>query len=187
MDHLERMGIVHRDLAARNVLIRAGKDGETVVKLSDFGLGKVLDDAAYYVSAEARALPVKWCAPETMTHRRFSSRSDVWSFGVTFWEVWSWGEEPYCDWEGKLLKNLSNGDRLHRPSGCPDDLWTSCATPCFAWEAAQRPTFEVLYGHLVAKQLELFGADDEGDSDSASVEASEATAYSAVQGYAVTE
>jgi serine/threonine protein kinase len=106
MDHLERLGILHRDLAARNVLVRCGRDEDVCVKLSDFGLGRILD--AYnkeYVMQQgvwswvlccvltvvhpAKPLPTAWTAPEALTHMRFSSKSDVWSYAITVWEVCS--------------------------------------------------------------------------------------------------
>ncbi|CAJ0954535.1 unnamed protein product, partial [Ranitomeya imitator] len=94
MKYLSDMGYVHRDLAARNILINSN----LVCKVSDFGLSRVLEDdpeAAY--TTRGGKIPIRWTAPEAIAFRKFTSASDVWSYGIVMWEVMSYGERPY--WE----------------------------------------------------------------------------------------
>ena len=87
MEYLTQNQIIHRDLAARNILVA---DQETV-KISDFGLARQGDS---YVMSSATTIPVKWEALECLTHRKYSHKSDVWSFGVTLWEMFAYGRNP---------------------------------------------------------------------------------------------
>ncbi|MGH0164110.1 UNVERIFIED_CONTAM: hypothetical protein FKN15_046483 [Acipenser sinensis] len=99
MNYLSDLGYIHRDLAARNILVNSN----LVCKVSDFGLSRGLEDdpdAAYTTSGGK--IPIRWTAPEAIAYRKFSSASDVWSYGVVMWEVTSYGERPY--W------NLTNRD-----------------------------------------------------------------------------
>ncbi|KJE95342.1 tyrosine-protein kinase transforming protein ros [Capsaspora owczarzaki ATCC 30864] len=97
MEYLGTLHFVHRDLAARNCLVGQGM----VVKIADFGLSRELADEHDYYRMQTRGkLPLKWMAPETMTFRKFSSMSDVWSFGVTAWECCSYGAVPYGKMDG---------------------------------------------------------------------------------------
>uniref|UniRef100_A0A8C5SRA7 Protein kinase domain-containing protein n=2 Tax=Elapidae TaxID=8602 RepID=A0A8C5SRA7_LATLA len=94
MRYLADMGYVHRDLAARNILVNSN----LVCKVSDFGLSRVIEDdpEAVYTTTGGK-IPVRWTGPEAIQYRKFTSASDVWSYGIVMWEVMSYGERPYWD------------------------------------------------------------------------------------------
>merc|ERR1719435_44216 len=133
MDYLTQNKIIHRDLAARNILVA---DQETV-KISDFGLARVATNDCYVMNSSSN-IPVRWEAIECLTHRKYSHKSDVWSFGVTLWEMFAYGRNPtmegcedyftttersrqdYKDW----LAKLEAGQRLPRTDVCPEFLYS---------------------------------------------------------------
>ncbi|KJE98249.1 hypothetical protein CAOG_09189 [Capsaspora owczarzaki ATCC 30864] len=141
MEYLGTLNFVHRDLAARNCLVGQGM----VVKIADFGLSRELTDEQDYYRMQTRGkLPVKWMAPETMTFRKFSSMSDVWSFGVTAWECSSYGAMPYGKMNGaEALAHLEAGGRLPRPEHCSTDLF-SLMFSCWNSIPELRPSFTQL-------------------------------------------
>uniref|UniRef100_A0A8D0EV26 Protein kinase domain-containing protein n=1 Tax=Strix occidentalis caurina TaxID=311401 RepID=A0A8D0EV26_STROC len=111
MAYLEQNSVIHRDLAARNCLV-----GEShVVKVSDFGMSRiVLDDQ--YTSSTGTKFPVKWSAPEVFSYSNYSTKSDVWSFGVLMWEVFSEGKIPYENrTNGEVVEEINAGFRLYKP------------------------------------------------------------------------
>ncbi|KAH6939297.1 hypothetical protein HPB50_016923 [Hyalomma asiaticum] len=139
MQYLEEKRIVHRDLAARNILV-ASKDH---VKISDFGLAQFTDSQYYYyIRTKNRKLPMKWYAPESILFGKFSSKSDVWSYGVTLWEMFSYGEDPVI--QGVTQENLGNelllGKRLACPAECPANLYQLMLL-CWASDSHSRPQF----------------------------------------------
>ncbi|XP_046561926.1 tyrosine-protein kinase Btk29A-like, partial [Haliotis rubra] len=144
MCYLEQRKFIHRDLAARNCLV--GQDH--VVKVADFGLARyVIDDE--YTSSAGTKFPVKWAPPEVLSYTRFSSKSDVWAFGVLMWEVFSGGEMPYSG-----MKNLDVVDyvitsnrRLQKPMMCPE-LMFKVMMHCWDVKPERRPGFTELHRRL---------------------------------------
>nr|CAI5828826.1 unnamed protein product [Callosobruchus analis] len=94
MQYLEKNELVHRDLAARNILLAS----KNQAKISDFGLSKLMQ--IFLRAKEGGKWPLKWYAPESYNYGQFSNKSDVWSFGVTIWEMYTFGQTPYGDLKG---------------------------------------------------------------------------------------
>ncbi|TPP58759.1 Tyrosine-protein kinase SYK [Fasciola gigantica] len=97
----------------------------------------------YYRAASAGKWPLKWYAPECIYYFRFDSKSDVWSYGITLWEVYSYGERPYRMKGAQILAMLDQGLRLSRPSRCPESIY-SLMQQCWNFEGVRRPTFAEL-------------------------------------------
>jgi serine/threonine protein kinase len=143
MKYLEEKKVIHRDLAARNLLTTHGDAyHKSIVKIADFGLSRATEGGFYH--SENQTIPFKWTAPEVIKHGTFSSSSDVWSFGVTLWEIFSYGELPYPFMGNKEATDaVAQGYRLPSPSGCPQDVYQVMLS-CWKERAEDRPSFEVL-------------------------------------------
>ncbi|KAH0508991.1 Tyrosine-protein kinase SYK [Microtus ochrogaster] len=138
MKYLEESNFVHRDLAARNVLLVT----QHYAKISDFGLSKALRaDENYYKAQTHGKWPVKWYAPECINYYKFSSKSDVWSFGVLMWEAFSYGQKPYRGMKGsEVSAMLEKGERMGCPPGCPREMY-DLMNLCWTYEVENRPGF----------------------------------------------
>ncbi|XP_066998191.1 ephrin type-A receptor 5 isoform X2 [Anabrus simplex] len=138
MQYLSEMNYVHRDLAARNVLVNA----QLVCKIADFGLSREIEsttEGAY--TTRGGKIPVRWTAPEAIAFRKFTSASDVWSFGIVCWEVMSYGERPYWNWSNQdVIKSIEKGYRLPAPMDCPEAIY-QLMLDCWQKERTHRPTF----------------------------------------------
>ncbi|KAI8510373.1 Tyrosine-protein kinase htk16 [Branchiostoma belcheri] len=142
MMYLEEKRFVHRDLAARNILL-ASKDQ---LKISDFGLSRAVGAGSdYYKASAGGRWPVKWYAPESINYGTFSHASDVWSYGVTLWEMFSYGQQPYGDMTGAQVIQFieEEGKRLSKPDKCPEKVY-QIMLRCWSYEPSQRPTFQML-------------------------------------------
>ncbi|XP_067891899.1 tyrosine-protein kinase Tec [Heterodontus francisci] len=139
MSYLEANGFIHRDLAARNCLVNESH----VVKVSDFGMTRyVLDDQ--YTSSSGTKFPVKWSPPEVLHYSKFSSKSDVWSFGVLMWEVYNEGKMPFeTKTNAEVVDFISSGFRLYRPKQASKAVY-EIMTQCWHEKAERRPTFSYL-------------------------------------------
>ncbi|XP_032528833.1 tyrosine-protein kinase Shark isoform X1 [Danaus plexippus] len=138
MNYLESRRFVHRDLAARNILLATRHQA----KISDFGLSRALSsDSSYYKASRGGKWPIKWYAPESYNYGTFSHKSDVWSYGVTLWEMFSGGKQPYGEMRGiEAIQIVESGQRLDRPLDCPDDIY-QVMLDCWAYSPDLRPTF----------------------------------------------
>lgn len=137
MKYLEENNFVHRDLAARNVLLVT----QHYAKISDFGLSKALGSNDYYKAEHYGKWPVKWYAPECMNFFKFSSKSDVWSFGVLMWETFSYGQKPYKGMKGgEVAQMIERGERMESPTSCPPDIYELMKL-CWTYNVDDRPAF----------------------------------------------
>lgn len=142
MDYLETRRFIHRDLAARNVLLASRE----MVKIGDFGLMRGLSqETDHYVMGAHRRIPFAWCAPESLRIGSFSHSSDVWMFGVTLWEMFTYCEEPWFGLSGRqiLWRVEREGERLEKPPDCPQEIY-AIMRKCWACNPADRPSFNQL-------------------------------------------
>lgn len=140
MAYLEEKRLVHRDLAARNVLVQT----PSCVKITDFGLAKLLDINEDQYKAAGGKMPIKWLAPECIQLRTFTHKSDVWAFGVTIWELLTYGGRPYESVPAREVPELlEKGERLPQPNICTIDVYM-LMIKCWMLDAESRPSFKEL-------------------------------------------
>lgn len=150
MQYLEAKRLIHRDLAARNILVFS----KNKVKISDFGLSRALGQGKDYYQTNFNVnlkLPIAWCAPECISYLRFTTASDVWAFGVTLWEMFSYGFQPWAALTGQqILEAIDdpNFQRLEQPDCCPQEYYV-LMLDCWRHEAATRPRFSDLGSRLI--------------------------------------
>ncbi|GAB0097383.1 Tyrosine-protein kinase [Sergentomyia squamirostris] len=145
MEYLECKKVVHRDLAARNVLISEN----CVAKVSDFGLAR---EECY--NLDVGKLPIKWTAPEALKGGRFSNKSDMWSFGILLWEIYSFGRVPYPRIPlADVVKHVEVGYKMEAPEGCPPEIYEMMRQ---AWDL--NPTRRPNFADLKVKLLQLKNA-----------------------------
>ncbi|XP_065897318.1 uncharacterized protein [Dysidea avara] len=155
MSYLESLKIVHRDLACRNVLVGDGKR----LKLSDFGLARSLAYTDVYVKTSDGKLPIRWMALESIMDRTFTHQSDVWSYGVTLWEISTLGGYPYPSVSNsELLPALLNGYRLECPNNCGKQVY-EIMLRCWNFDPLRRPKFDELQSELDT----MISAEQRGD------------------------
>ncbi|XP_068123102.1 receptor-type tyrosine-protein kinase FLT3 isoform X2 [Hyperolius riggenbachi] len=145
MEFLESKMCIHRDLAARNVLITKGK----TAKICDFGLARdVENDSNYVVKGNAR-LPVKWMAPESIFDGIYTIKSDIWSYGILLWEIFSLGVNPYPGMpvNANFYKLLQSGFKMDQPFYATDEIYFLMQS-CWAFEPKKRPSFTELVSFL---------------------------------------
>ncbi|XP_064199105.1 hepatocyte growth factor receptor [Anguilla rostrata] len=155
MEYLASKKFVHRDLAARNCML----DESYVVKVADFGLARDVYDKEYYSvhNKSGVKLPVKWMALESLQTHKFTSKSDVWSFGVLLWELMTRGAPPYSDVNSfDITVFLLQGRRLLQPEFCPDSLY-NVMIECWHPKPQRRPTFSELVSRISAIFSSLSG------------------------------
>lgn len=167
MQYLEHEKYIHRDVRAANILV----GDYNVVKVADFGLARLVahrtsmmggeEDEEIYQGPEAAKFPIKWTAPEAAFTRKFSTKSDVWSFGILLYEMISYGRVPYPGKDNtETLMFIRDGGRMNKPTGCPVECpqkLFDVMLHCWKQVPEERPTFEYLY-HL----FDNFGTATEG-------------------------
>uniref|UniRef100_A0A669BRY4 receptor protein-tyrosine kinase n=1 Tax=Oreochromis niloticus TaxID=8128 RepID=A0A669BRY4_ORENI len=138
MEFLASKNCVHRDLAARNVLLSQGK----IVKICDFGLARDIMHDNNYVSKGSTFLPVKWMAPESIFDNLYTTLSDVWSYGILLWEIFSLGGTPYPGMvvDSSFYNKIKSGYRMSKPEHAPHDVY-EMMMKCWNSEPEKRPSF----------------------------------------------
>ncbi|XP_071314346.1 platelet-derived growth factor receptor beta [Trachinotus anak] len=149
MEFLASKNCVHRDLAARNVLICEGK----LVKICDFGLARDIMHDSNYISKGSTFLPLKWMAPESIFHNLYTTLSDVWSYGILLWEIFTLGGTPYPDLPMNELfySALKRGYRMAKPAHASDEVY-DIMKKCWDEKFEKRPEFSFLV-HSVGNML----------------------------------
>eukprot|EP00035_Acanthoeca_spectabilis_P020995 m.435749 g.435749 ORF g.435749 m.435749 type:complete len:1008 (+) comp17886_c0_seq1:364-3387(+) len=148
---------VHRDLATRNVLVNE----ELTCKISDFGLSRDLDDDTYYES-DGGMVPIRWTPPEAYKYKKYSTSSDVWSYGITLYEVWTKGGLPYGrKWTNmNVMMEVEKGYRLPAPAKCPKAVY-QLMLKCWNPLRKMRPSFGSIKEQLEMAYDMMFPAEDE--------------------------
>ncbi|XP_068136525.1 tyrosine-protein kinase RYK isoform X3 [Hyperolius riggenbachi] len=140
MSYLARREVIHKDLAARNCVI----DESLQVKITDNALSRDLFPMDYHCLGDNENRPVRWMSLESLVNKEFSSAGDVWSFGVTLWELMTLGQTPYVDIDPfEMAAYLKDGYRIAQPINCPDELFAVMAC-CWALDPEERPKFQQL-------------------------------------------
>ncbi|XP_072125885.1 tyrosine-protein kinase receptor UFO isoform X1 [Mobula birostris] len=140
MEYLSNKNFIHRDLAARNCMLNENMS----VCVADFGLSKKIYNGDYYRQGRISKMPVKWIAIESLADRVYTSKSDVWSYGVTMWEIATRGQTPYPGVENsEIYDYLRQGNRLKQPPDCLDVLY-ELMYYCWQLNPRERPTFEII-------------------------------------------
>ncbi|XP_034619850.1 tyrosine-protein kinase Mer isoform X3 [Trachemys scripta elegans] len=144
MEYLSTRQFLHRDLAARNCMLR----DDMTVCVADFGLSKKIYSGDYYRQGRIAKMPVKWIAIESLADRVYTTKSDVWAFGVTMWEIATRGMTPYPGVQNhEIYDYLLHGHRLKQPEDCLDELYKVMFS-CWRADPRERPAFPELKLHL---------------------------------------
>lgn len=141
MAHLASRQIIHRDLAARNILL----DSRNVAKVSDFGFARTGE--VYFKSSKTN-IPARWMAIESLLENKFTTESNVWSFGVVLWEMTTLGDTPFIGLNGSdIIERLKKGERLPKPESCSQEMY-DIMLKCWLKYPKNRPTFQELSNDL---------------------------------------
>ncbi|KAG9510915.1 Insulin receptor [Fragariocoptes setiger] len=145
MAYLASKKFVHRDLAARNCMVAE----DFTVKIGDFGLTRDIYDTDYYRRGTHGRLPIRWMSPEAIKDNKYTTASDVWSYGIVIWEMATFCEHPYqgCSNE-EVMSLVSSGRTIPRPANCPEKL-LNIMNRCFRFKPEERPSFMEIIEYLM--------------------------------------
>ena len=171
LEYLAEHHFVHRDLATRNCLINE----QLLVKIADFGLSKDVYSTDYYRLGERSLLPIRWMPPEAILYCRFSTHSDIWSFGIVLWEIFAGGVQPYYTLSNdEVVEYVTDKNVLACSSGCPRSLY-ELMVDCWAVIPDSRPTASEIYTRLRDWSPELSADDVTTTQNTAQTEESKST------------
>ncbi|XP_055371143.1 fibroblast growth factor receptor homolog 1-like isoform X2 [Condylostylus longicornis] len=144
MEYLASRKCIHRDVAARNVLV----SDDYVMKICDFGLARDIHDTDYYRKNTNSKLPIKWMAPESLQEKFYDTQSDVWSYGVLLWEIFTYAEQPMAHVAPeRVYSYLKLGHRMERPPNCSLNIYM-LMRQCWNFDAHARPSFSEIVENL---------------------------------------
>ncbi|XP_029927806.1 high affinity nerve growth factor receptor [Myripristis murdjan] len=146
MVYLASLHFVHRDLATRNCLVGEG----LVVKIGDFGMSRDIYSTDYYRVGGRTMLPIRWMPPESIMYRKFTTESDIWSFGVVLWEIFTYGKQPWYQLSNsEAIECITQGRELERPRTCPKEVHL-LMQGCWQREPQQRLVIKDIHSRLLA-------------------------------------
>uniref|UniRef100_A0A8C4EHW6 Tyrosine-protein kinase receptor n=1 Tax=Dicentrarchus labrax TaxID=13489 RepID=A0A8C4EHW6_DICLA len=146
MVYLASLHFVHRDLATRNCLVGEG----LVVKIGDFGMSRDIYSTDYYRVGGRTMLPIRWMPPESIMYRKFTTESDIWSFGVVLWEIFTYGKQPWYQLSNsEAIECITQGRELERPRTCPKEVYL-LMQGCWQREPQQRMVIKDIHNRLLA-------------------------------------
>uniref|UniRef100_A0A3Q2Y4Y3 Tyrosine-protein kinase receptor n=2 Tax=Hippocampus comes TaxID=109280 RepID=A0A3Q2Y4Y3_HIPCM len=146
MVYLASLHFVHRDLATRNCLVGEG----LVVKIGDFGMSRDIYSTDYYRVGGRTMLPIRWMPPESIMYRKFTTESDIWSFGVVLWEIFTYGKQPWYQLSNsEAIECITQGRELERPRTCPKQVYL-LMRGCWQREPQQRTLIKDIHARLLA-------------------------------------
>ncbi|XP_015805239.3 high affinity nerve growth factor receptor [Nothobranchius furzeri] len=145
MVYLASLHFVHRDLATRNCLVGEG----LVVKIGDFGMSRDIYSTDYYRVGGRTMLPIRWMPPESIMYRKFTTESDIWSFGVVLWEIFTYGKQPWYQLSNnEAIECITQGRELERPRTCPKEVYL-LMQGCWQREPQQRMVIKDIHHRLL--------------------------------------
>ncbi|ESO09791.1 hypothetical protein HELRODRAFT_142725, partial [Helobdella robusta] len=143
LNYLMSIPCVHRDLACRNCLVHESG----LVKIGDFGLTEKMF-SSYYVRCISRKFPIRWMAPESLKDGVFSSASDIWSYGILVYEIFTFGSIPYQDKTNEeVVRHVKDGHTMQLPDACPQDLKDFCKS-CWEYDPGDRQSIQIIIDSL---------------------------------------
>ncbi|CAJ1063005.1 high affinity nerve growth factor receptor isoform X2 [Xyrichtys novacula] len=146
MVYLASLHFVHRDLATRNCLVGEG----LVVKIGDFGMSRDIYSTDYYRVGGRTMLPIRWMPPESIMYRKFTTESDIWSFGVVLWEIFTYGKQPWYQLSNsEAIECITQGRELERPRTCPKEVYL-LMQGCWQREPQQRMVIKDIHSRLLS-------------------------------------
>ncbi|XP_077173549.1 NT-3 growth factor receptor isoform X2 [Paroedura picta] len=154
MVYLASQHFVHRDLATRNCLVGAN----LLVKIGDFGMSRDVYSTDYYRVGGHTMLPIRWMPPESIMYRKFTTESDVWSFGVILWEIFTYGKQPWFQLSNtEVIECITQGRVLERPRVCPKEVY-EIMLGCWQREPQQRLNIKEIYKilHALGKATPIY-------------------------------
>ncbi|XP_026565132.1 NT-3 growth factor receptor isoform X2 [Pseudonaja textilis] len=154
MVYLASQHFVHRDLATRNCLVGVN----LLVKIGDFGMSRDVYSTDYYRVGGHTMLPIRWMPPESIMYRKFTTESDVWSFGVILWEIFTYGKQPWFQLSNtEVIECITQGRVLERPRVCPKEIY-DIMLGCWQREPQQRLNIKEIYKllHALGKATPIY-------------------------------